>query len=222
MDGRDCNVFLQQYRDMIRYIMTHRRIIRIINLITLWTTIIGFLSSTALGFEILFEGVPEDKRKMVYGTLAFSSAVTTGIKEMPWIQRRFKNQHKLLTDFRGWQTQFYTAARKFYETKDIKYIHDAKTEFETAEDDLMNREGNEDVVLGGRFMHLFAKIKPQDFESQYKLRYNRVSSFVDYDSICDSPDEGTFRRGITFTQPIARYMRYPAFSVVKENDNDIV
>ena len=216
MDGRDCNVFLQQYRDMIRYIMTHRRIIRIINLITLWSTIIGFLSSSALGFEVLFEGVPEEKRKVVYGTLAFSSAVTTGIKELPWIQRRFKNQHKLLTDFRGWQTQFYTAARKFYETKDIKYIRDAKTDFESAEDDLINREGNEDVIMSGWLMHLFSNIKPKDFESQYKMKYNRVSSFVDYEGIvCDSPDEGTFRRGITFTQPIARYCMYPAIRIEK-------
>ena len=193
---RDRNTFLQQYRDIVRYIMTHRKVIKYINYITLWSTIIGFLASTTLGFEVIMEGVPEDKRKLVYGTLAFTGAIMTAIKETPWIQRRFKNQHKLLTELREWQSHYYTAARRYYETNDIDHIRDVKQEYEEIEDDLVNREGVEDVILGGRLMNIFSKIKPEHFEKQYQVKYRRVSSFVVNDTegvrtTSHSPDEDT-------------------------------
>ena len=178
MDTRDRNTFLQQYRDMIRYIMTHRKVIKYINAITLCSTLVGVLSSTLLGFEVIMEGVPEEQQKAVYGTLAFASAITTLVKESPWIQRRLKNQHKLLTELRGWQSQYYAAARRYFETSNIEHIREIKHDYEKNEDDLLNREGNEDVNLGGRLMNILAKTRPENFEEQYKVKYRRVSSFV--------------------------------------------
>ena len=51
-DEADKNTFLQQYRDMLRYIMCHRKVISYINCLTFWSTVVGFLSSTFLGFEV--------------------------------------------------------------------------------------------------------------------------------------------------------------------------
>jgi hypothetical protein len=219
MDERDRNTFLQQYRDIIRYIMTHRKVIKYINFISIWTTVVGFLSSATLGFEIIMDGVPPEKQKVVYGTLAFASAATTVIKESPWIQKRLKNQHKLLTELRGWQSQYYSAARKYFETNNIEYIKDIKEEYEENEDDLLNREGNEDVTLGGRLMNIFFRTKPANFEEQYKVKYRRVSSFIVNDSesvrtSSDSPeDDLRIRKG--FSEEIIP-SRHGPFSTIKE------
>ena len=218
---RDRNTFLQQYRDMIRYIMAHRKVIKYINAMTMCATIIGIFSSTILGLEVIMDGVPEHNQKAVYGTLAFASAITTAAKEIPWIQKRLKNQHKLLTELRSWQTQYYSAARKYYETGNITWIQEIKKEYEEIEDDLLNREGAEDVNLGGRISNIFLKTRPEHFENQYQIKYRRVSSFVVKDNEClrtssDSPESEKICKG--FSEELV--VRKPIFSIFKTIKED--
>ena len=181
-DEADKNTFLQQYRDMLRYIMCHRKVISYINCLTFWATVVGFLSSTFLGFEILMEGVTPDNQKLVYGTLAFTSAITTALKETPWIQRRFKVHHKLLSEHRSWQSQYYLASRRFYETQEISNLKDVKIEYDKIEDDLIMQESNEDLNIGGILANVYSHLKIDDFENQFKLKYRRVTSFIRNDS----------------------------------------
>ena len=190
-DDADKNTFLQQYRDMLRYIMCHRKVISYINCLTFWATVVGFLSSTFLGFEIIMEGVAPEKQKIVYGTLAFTSAVTTALKETPWIQRRFKIHHKLLTEHRSWQSQYYLAARRFYETQDVCHIKDVKIEYDKMEDELITQESNEDLNIGGILANVYSQLKIDEFENQFKLKYRRVTSFVRNDSTEDWETKST-------------------------------
>ena len=177
-DEKDRATFLQQYRDMIRYILAHRKVIRYINCLTWWTTFAGICTSTLLGIEVIMDGVDPDNQKAVYGSLAFTSAIMTCIKESPWIKRRLKAQYKLLSELRSWQSQYYMAARHYYETCDMFHIINTKIRFEEVENELMERESSEDVILGGKLTNMYARLTPDKFERQYQIKYNRVVSFI--------------------------------------------
>ena len=177
---------------MTRSILAHRKIIKYIDCVCLWSSLIGFFSAAIMGVEFMTEETPPNNNFMA--SLSFTTAFLTAFKESPWIQRRLKNHHKMLTELRHWNTQFFLGARKYYETKKIKIIQDLKNEYEKNESDRINLELSEDAILGGLFQRITSRLSPDKFEGQYKIKYDRVYDYVNLNRRI-SDDEDIIVRG---------------------------